>query len=163
MVRITTTITLIVLFTALIALTEMNPKTFGTFGGSSEILDGNTVTFSAGQTFYHSFENDNFSVSEGFIQIFNTSLDVEDIMPSNIQISVSPNPTNGIINILLDKENITPLDYTVFDIKGNFVKSGEIKTINQKLDLTEFSGNLYFLNISENEKVIRTFKILYYK
>ena len=68
-------------------------------------------------------------------------------------ISISPNPTTGIINVNFDTLN---LKYELIDELGSIIKADEVK---EKIDFSEITNGIYQMNIF-NEKSFITFKII---
>ena len=101
-------------------------------------------------------ENDNYHVlvtgQNGSLEIVyeEETNNVQNLQ--NVQISIFPNPTNGIINIEI-QEQIEKI--TVFDILGKVI----LETINTEINLTEQKTGTYFLKI-ETENGILTEKIV---
>jgi ABC-type phosphate transport system, periplasmic component len=74
---------------------------------------------------------------------------------SNLHIQISPNPTEGIIEIrgIEDNDN---LSYEIYNSTGQITQSGKLK---QTIDLSSGKG-LYILTIMQNRKVIAQEKII---
>jgi hypothetical protein len=74
--------------------------------------------------------------------------DVDDI-PEVVNISVYPNPTDHLLNILSDLKEVQL--YELYSIEGRFIQI--LKVINSsQLDLSEIPQGIYFLGIKNNEK-----------
>ena len=140
--------------------TEMHPQVFGTYGGSSDVSDGYNITFSAGQTFYKSYENDNFSITEGLNQAIYTVTAIYDNIFSTIKLSVYPNPSDGLINIQHNSNKDLILNISVTDLTGKILYVNEFSEKLMQINLTDLSKNVYFLNITNQQKIIKTFKIV---
>ena len=72
------------------------------------------------------------------------------------EISILPNPTNGILNITA----LEKADYKLFNIKGQILKKGILATGKSKIDISSFVKGIYLLNIktskgSFTKKVVR--------
>ena len=88
----------------------------------------------------------------GVVYDLNTS-DVEQII--NQQIQISPNPTNGLIEIK-GIENFSNLNYEVRNSIGQMIQSGNLQ---QTIDLSGKSG-IYIFTITENQRVVAREKIM---
>ena len=71
-------------------------------------------------------------------------------------ISVSPNPTSGILNITAPEK----VNYKLFNIKAQILKKGTLATGKSKIDISPFAKGIYLLNIktskgSFTKKVVR--------
>ncbi|MDD2387711.1 MAG: T9SS type A sorting domain-containing protein, partial [Bacteroidales bacterium] len=69
-------------------------------------------------------------------------------VPENIanKISITPNPTNGLINISGQGIN----NITIFDNIGKEL----ISTKNTNIDLSKYPAGMYFVKISANNEII---------
>jgi len=65
------------------------------------------------------------------------------------QISIYPNPTNGVFTINFPK-NIKIQDVTISDIAGNII----IKSIKNSFDLTSYSSGIYFVKITTDKGIL---------
>ena len=65
---------------------------------------------------------------------------------SDLSFSVSPNPSNGIFRVKLNSFT-TIQDYSVFDINGTRLLSGQLKK-SSTIDLNKYPEGIYFLSIS---------------
>jgi hypothetical protein len=63
-------------------------------------------------------------------------------------VSISPNPSNGLFTIELDADAIASIE--VYDSTGKKVKSLEQSSTKQVLDLTGYSEGIYLVNITSN-------------
>jgi hypothetical protein len=66
-------------------------------------------------------------------------------------ITLFPNPASSHVNIL---SNSTPLEYELFNIKGQRVKSGTLKSNNAQLNVSSLNNGVYFLKIGSKTKKI---------
>ena len=84
------------------------------------------------------------------------TLGVDDFTSLN-NISIAPNPSNGIVTI--SKNNQTTVSkITVFDINGKILKvvDSELSLEAIEINLSDFSKGVYFLEISNDiDKVVR--------
>jgi hypothetical protein len=68
---------------------------------------------------------------------------------TNDKISISPNPTNGIIRIIIENLNF---DYFAFDISnssGKLMKSGVFSSTDNTINISTFPAGLYLINITD--------------
>ena len=71
-------------------------------------------------------------------------------------VSISPNPTSGVLNI----STVEKADYRLFNIKGQILKKGVLVSGESKIDVSSFDKGIYLLNIktskdSFTKKVVR--------
>ena len=72
------------------------------------------------------------------------------------EVSISPNPTSGVLNIT----TVEKADYRLFNIKGQILKKGVLVSGESKIDISSLSKGIYLLNLKTNKgsftkKVVR--------
>lgn len=80
-----------------------------------------------------------------------TNTDISSLVANNI-LTVFPNPSNGIVNIHLQPDNLN-FELTLFDLDGHIVLRKKMtNSTDYKLDLTFLSKGLYFIQVSSSKK-----------
>ena len=81
---------------------------------------------------------------------------LEDIELANLKIY--PNPTNDIINILVEKDII--LNIALFDIQGRMIASDQVNDTHFQIDLSNYQNVVYLLKVTTNKgsEVLKLFK-----
>jgi hypothetical protein len=129
-------------------------------GGNSVGSNGN-LSYSVGQVVYTTNFGSNASISQGVQQPFEiqTLLGVENFN-IDLQLSVYPNPTANWLT--LDIKNISRdnLQYQLFDLNGKLIISDSIKSQITTFQLESYPTSIYLLEILENNKKIKTYKII---
>lgn len=78
---------------------------------------------------------------------------------SDKNITLSPNPSSGIVTISAGKESTQNLDVTVYDYLGQFItaaRSRDSSSGSYSLDLGNYANGVYFVEISNGqEKVVK--------
>jgi hypothetical protein len=64
-----------------------------------------------------------------------------------VDLSIYPNPTNGIVNIV-SNTNIETIE--IIDILGNRLFKSNINNNNAIIDMSKYSMGVYFIEISNN-------------
>ncbi|MCD9853725.1 T9SS type A sorting domain-containing protein [Epilithonimonas sp. JDS] len=119
-----------------------------------------SVAYSVGQVAY-SQKGANLEVTEGVQQPYEiTTLDVDDesIMEKNILLY--PNPVRDFLNVDFGKENFHNSRYSLFDPQGKLIKTGNLTQKKTELDMTRFPSSVYIIQIFQDNKNIKTFKII---
>jgi hypothetical protein len=78
----------------------------------------------------------------------------------SLEVSVYPNPTSEFLKLKVESYKQENLSYQLYDINGNLLQNGKI---DGKETIIETGGLLpatYFLRISDNQKDVKTFKII---
>lgn len=85
------------------------------------------------------------------VVIYNCSeaLNVNEVDFLNDNITIYPNPSNGIFNIKM--KSITEVKFDIYDITGKLImRKSNIIENNYKLDLTNYSKGIYFMKINSD-------------
>lgn len=101
--------------------------------------------------------NDGNGSSSGQVRVFkNTTLAIYNI--SKLSIDISPNPTDGIINLKLDNNIAVVSQVFVYDITGKTVYNKQFLTGDNQLriDLSDFEKGIYILKVQSGDKVSAT-------
>ena len=90
-------------------------------------------------------------------------LATQNVLLSNLNIKIAPNPTNGFVNISYNLENESNVNLKLTNIQGQIIVENNIANINglqnNILDLSNQSAGLYFVSIATNS-VTYTAKII---
>jgi len=92
------------------------------------------------------FENHDF-----YLQVTTQNLDIEELTSSTIE--VSPNPSNGIINIA-SAQDMDGVSLNVVNLVGQTVMNTEINGMTQTLDLTNLNKGIYLMNFSKEGRTV---------
>lgn len=149
----------IVLFDAL----DGTPQTGGVWidHNSNEVTDASITApnFPGLYTYTYTVEtsSDCFDETVLFIDVQDCDyLSIEEELLANI--SLYPNPTNGLLNI----EGLTDGNYelSIVDVNGRIIKAANTYTANTSLDMTDIQNGVYLVRIKKNdaERVIRIVK-----
>ena len=115
---------------------------------------GLDLTDSYGNTSFTSGGNSDFFVTKFATQVCqplsNESFDTNSI-------EIYPNPTKNILNIINLSENC---EYTIFNIMGSKVLSGNVSQESNSINLSELQSGYYILNLINSNGFNKTMKIL---
>jgi len=129
-------------------------------GGESS-GSGGTSSYSVGQIIYTAETGSNGSVSQGIQQpyeIFAVSEAENNLIA--IGISVFPNPTSDFLRINIEDFQSEDLQYTLQDLQGKQLKNGQVTSSETKVEMTELASSTYILVITNNQQMVKTFKII---
>jgi len=156
---------ILVLLTLTISLSsihaqEVIPASGGNVSGSS-----GTVSYTVGQIVYSTNSGINGSMAEGVQQPFEISeiIGIKETKINNPEISVFPNPTNDFLTLKIDVStplNIRFLYYQIYDINGKLLESKKLADYETTISTANLVSGIYFLKITDENKEIKTFKIV---
>ncbi len=92
------------------------------------------------------------------VNFYNTSATDDLFAGRSIKIGVNPNPTQGDLNILIDNIHAKQLHLSIIDLMGKTIYSTVfdeiLGTFSAKVDLSNTTNGLYFLNITDGKSTI---------
>lgn len=108
--------------------------------------DGNTVAIGAHQ-------NDGIAADAGHVRIYSlNTVNVDELILSDI--SIFPNPTNGMLHLEFAGNNIQKI--VISDIAGKqLIEKSEIQQ-NETIDLSAFENGMYILSIQTDKEMFST-------
>lgn len=150
---------LFVLFSGLTGLQaqEAIPTTGGNASGS-----GGTVSYTVGQVAYTTQIGTNGTVAQGVQQPYEISVvsGIEDTEYIQLEFSAYPNPTADLLTLKVENYDNRNLSYQLYDISGKLLKKEKLTENEVTIPMTGFIPAIYFLKVIDNQKEIKTFKII---
>jgi hypothetical protein len=142
---------------------------------ASSSLSAQEVTTSAGD--FH--QNSNFSVSwtigepvidtwsasgtvltQGFQQPILVSVSIYENPDLNYTINAFPNPTSDFLNVVISNGTYDKMQYLLFDVTGKLIDSRQIVSEQTEILFSHLPVATYYVKIIENNKELKTFKII---
>jgi Secretion system C-terminal sorting domain len=131
-----------------------------TSGGNASSGSG-SISYSVGQIVYTYATSSSGSISPGVQQAFEIfTLGTNDFPEITLQISVYPNPTKTNATLNIANYNAENISYELFDLSGKQIVSQKITSTATQIPMEELSSAIYFLKILDQNKVLKTFKII---
>jgi hypothetical protein len=129
-------------------------------GKSISSIDGN-ISYSVGQISYTTISNPTGTISQGVQQPFEIfTLGTNDFQNISLKISIYPNPTTTLVNLRIDDLDFISFEYQLFDVTGKQILNKKISQIETQIPLENLPAKAYFLNVSDNNKIIKSFKLI---
>jgi len=133
-------------------------------GGTAVITPDNyTVAWTLGETFVATRTSPIVSliVTEGFHQPEGSpgSPSVE-LPDAGGKVTISPNPTNGMLDITLSTLPITPLHVTLSDLSGRILREIRVTDLASTLDLQGLPAAIYVLSVTDGTQWVRSMKVV---
>jgi hypothetical protein len=88
-------------------------------------------------------------------QCCNTAVSLNEIFPLDFELSVYPNPSNGVFNI--DSDTRIKL-IQVYDLRGKLIYENQLNSLRSTLNLSHLSSGLYVMSF-QTENAYQTLKI----
>lgn len=128
----------------------------GTYTGTS-----GSVAFTVGQIDYQTINGSSGALTQGVQQPLEIStLSVTEVPQIQLTATVYPNPTvqNAILSI--QEYDLSRLEFHLYDLQGKTIAKGKISESETPIELSGLASAQYFLKITDNQKEVKTFKII---
>jgi hypothetical protein len=161
MKKISVALIVFCLFGLGIAIRAQNaiPASGGNFTGS-----GGTVTYTIGQVVYTKYVGTNGSAAQGVQQPYEISVvtGIVEAKDISLEIMVYPNPATDFVKLKIENYEVKNLRYKLYDINGSLLKDNKVEGQEMNISMQNLLPATYFLKVTDNKKVIKTFKIIKY-
>ena len=123
---------------------------------------GGTSSYTVGQVVYITNTGTNGSSAQGVQQPFEISVvsGVEEAQDISLEIMVYPNPTTDFISLKIENYEVLNLRYQLYDINGSLLEDNIIDGSETSIVISSLMPATYFLKVTDNMKVVKTFKII---
>ena len=131
-----------------------------TASGGDASGSGGSVSYSVGQVVYTTNTGSSGSVAQGVQQPYEISITVGlNEMGVNLNLSAYPNPTTNYLMLQIDNYD-KALSYQLFDISGKLLETNTIVANSTTIKMEQLATATYFLKVIQNNKEVKTFKII---
>ena len=147
----------------LLLCSQAEAQVHESINASGAELSGNngTISYSIGQVVFHTNSVSGTSFAEGVQQPYEIStisgIDIPEIV---LQMSTYPNPTTDYLNLSIRNYSQEKLTLQLFDVAGKLLLEEIISEPNTVVDMNRFAMATYYLKVTNNQKPIKTFKII---
>jgi hypothetical protein len=119
-----------------------------------------SVSWSLGESITETFGNQTHTLTQGFQQSKLGPVGViEPKEPLTGAIEVFPNPTQGLVFVIINPGKISQGDvpdrYVLYDIRGKLLEQEKLPQGNLELNLAPYSGAVYYLRLFNPESNIQ--------
>ncbi len=151
---------LVFIFTVFLFAAGNAQQSANSSGGSISGSNGK-IDYSVGQVFYNYKTSGTVSMLEGVQQPFEIStLGTDDYPGIKLEMVVYPNPTANDITLKIEGKETQKLNYRLLDMSGKLLSQKKVESVDTHIQMNAFSSGTYLLIVSEDSKVIKTFKII---
>ncbi|MCF6183568.1 MAG: T9SS type A sorting domain-containing protein [Bacteroidales bacterium] len=142
----------------LISATAVNAQEIVTSGGDFFKNSSISVSWTLGETITETISDGTNILTQGFQQSRLSATEIFSVNSDSYAINLFPNPAENIINIKVN----TPdnLQYQFLDINGRILKEATITNVNTEIKVNNLPVSVYFLKIYNNNRIIKTYKII---
>lgn len=133
-----------------------------TSSGGNASGTGGTASYSVGQVNFTFNTSTSGSVSQGVqlpYEIFALT-GVDEAKNLSINLSAFPNPTFDYLTLTIESASTKNLTYQLFDTNGKLIISQKLDGLETKVGMNNYAAATYYVSVTENNKIIKTFKII---
>jgi len=138
----------------------LSPELVASSGAYKDTL-GINLSWSLGEAVIATFKRDENMLTQGFHQwryVVTTMVNEPSV---DYEIKVYPNPVTDLLHISIEKgQKLTDKHFYLIDLKGKRLKEGKFVKNIENLDLSSLPVATYILYIRENNKTLKTFRIV---
>lgn len=131
--------------------------------GFNAVGSNGSVSTSIGQVAFANFSSSSGYVTQGLQQpyeLFGPNGLSQTARESNFAISLFPNPANESVVLLTSGMGNMSLQFELINIHGQTLQTGIITQAQTRIDLSEFTGTLFFIRVTNESNESTTFKLL---
>jgi len=136
------------------ASSQLVSSSGNSFSNASYQLD-----WSIGECLTATYTTGAYVLTQGFYQSSYTITSVENLW-SDIEITVYPNPTTDFINLKVKGSKAKSMQYTTTDFLGKILQTSNIAGDIEQIDFSNYATGIYFISVSQNKQLIRSFRII---
>jgi len=130
--------------------------------GGSATGSGGSVSFTSGQLVWNMYTGSTGSLLQGVQQPYEISMitAVANTEYINLECSVYPNPTVGLIKLIIGSSENHNLRYRLYDANGVLLQDKKVEAEETEISMEKLSSAIYFLKVIENNMETKVFKII---
>jgi hypothetical protein len=136
-------------------------STVSTNGGNATGTGG-SATYTVGQMAYSVIPGTNGFIIQGVQQPYeiSTVTAIENTEDITLEYIVYPNPTEGIIRLIISSINNGNYWFQLYDLKGNLLQENKVTDRVTELSIENLSSSVYFLGVLRENYEVKVFKIV---
>ena len=155
-----TILNILLLFALSLARLQAQEAITTTSGGNAS-GSGGTASYTLGQIAFTTQFGSNAIITQGVQQPFEILTSVIGIYTGiNLYFSAYPNPTTDFLILKVENYNKNNLSYQLYNINGILLQHEKISSCETAISMKNLLSSVYFLNITEKNKEIQSFKII---
>lgn len=128
--------------------------------GDNAAGSGGSVSYTIGQITCSTLSGSNGTVAQGIQQPYEISVVTAIKNTEGITFSLYPNPTNGIVKLVIRTKDFYNLKFQLYDLNGILFQEKEINSEETEISMDRLLPSIYFLKVMNGSKEVKTFKII---
>lgn len=153
-------------FTHILLILFLTSSVYGQHGastsGGNATGSGGSVSYTVGQVVYTTNTGTNGSVEQGVQQPYEISAvtGIEEAKDISLGLLVYPNPASDFIILTIKNYDIENLRLQLYNNNGDLLQDKKVEGSETNIVMSNLFPAIYFLKVTDNKKVIKTFKII---
>jgi hypothetical protein len=119
-----------------------------------------SISYTIGEGVAQTLTQRDKTLTQGFHQTTMSVSILSEMKDLDFSISVFPNPTSDELTLRLTKENVSGLQYLLFDINGKLISQKKLVSSETKVPVDQLTEGFYFLKVQDGIRELKTFKII---
>lgn len=128
-------------------------------GGNGSNIGG-SVSYSIGLIVYSTYTGANGSAAQGVQQPFEISVGLDEVEGISLYCSAYPNPATDVLTLKVEDLDYSTLTFFLYDMNGMLLESKDIAGNETSIAMSNLKPATYFLRVTDNNKDVKTFKII---
>jgi hypothetical protein len=129
-------------------------------GGNASSGDGSS-SYSIGQVTYTSGDGNDGIINQGVQITYEiASLGVDNFPNITLQMVLYPNPTDSFVFLKIENYEFQILHSYIYDLNGKLLSNQKINSPKTIIDMNNLPASVYFLNVVDNDNILKVFKII---
>ena len=156
-IRLLCSLSLFCLFAVVAQGQETIPATGGTAAGT-----GGSVTYTVGQIAFGTVSGTNGFIIQGVQQPYeiSTVTAIEGTEDITLGYSVYPNPTEGIIRLVIKSFNNGDFRFQLYNLSGTVLLEKKVIDEETEISMERHTSAVYFLRVIRDNNEVKVFKIV---
>jgi len=140
--------------------TTIQAQNFIPASGGDATGTGGTMSYTVGQVFYNTISGTG-TVTQGVQQTgISVVTGIEEASGIILEASVYPNPATDFVILKVENYETDNLSYKLYDMNGTLFQSEKVEGNETQIQMGNIRPGTYLLKIADNNKEIKTFKII---
>lgn len=131
-----------------------------TAGGNAS-GNGGSASYTVGQVAYTEAQSSEGSISQGVQQAYViTTQSGSNIEEIQLSCATYPNPVVDQLTLKIENINFSNISYQLIDVNGKVLDLNPVTKSESIIEMTAFVKGIYILKVLEEQKELKTFKII---
>lgn len=139
-------------------LTIQAQNTIPAIGGTAT-GSGGSVSYTIGQIVFNIFSGSDGTIAQGVQQPYEISIIKENSENTSFEITVYPNPTTGLVTLVIRPFNNENLRFQLINFRGIILLDKKVVGEKTEISIEKYSPSMYLLKVLTNDQVIEVLKI----